>query len=124
MQYSLISFGNTLSISDSGQYFRYRSMPGQLELDKTLTGIGFFGAEGVDWENIENITSLGTGLFRLGVRDSKWNIDEALDATGFAGTEGVNWTNMENHTLGIAYLEDPTGQYIYTPTGYRIVLPT
>jgi hypothetical protein len=99
-------------------------MPGSLNIDKTLTAIGFLGAEGVDWETIESIVSSGTGLFRLGVRDSRWVVDEALDATGFSGSENINWENYEEDFLGILYLEDPTGQYIYTPTGYRIVLPT
>ena len=98
-QYTTISAGSPLNISDGIDSFRYIAIGGVLHLRQTKTETGFAGDEGTDWGDIEEYADLGGGIWRVGVRTLKWRIDCTINATGFMGEENTDWGNYEGHKL-------------------------
>jgi len=96
-QYTTISTGNPLEITNNIDTFRYNVSSSLLYLDKEITSLGFDGAENVDWASITAYTGGGLGIFRLGVRSLHWVMDEILTPTGFIGDENIDWKNVQKH---------------------------
>lgn len=68
-------------------------------VDIALTGTGFDGDEGTDWEVFMGITIDGLGVFRSEVRAGSWCIDETLTPTGFDGDEDIDWGNAFQNVI-------------------------
>lgn len=98
-QYTEISVGNSLQITNGIDTFRFNVSGGDLYLDQEKTSLGFSGTENTDWASIRSYSGGGTGVFRVGVRSENWVIDEETDGTGFSGAENVNWVSIEGHKL-------------------------
>lgn len=97
MQYQVYTSGVLVTYTDGVDTFRNGSRGGVFVTDKTLTALGFSGAENTDWINLESFDSdggVGLDEFRDGVRNFCYVIDKVLDATGFFGTEDINWVNI------------------------------
>ena len=75
-QYTEISAGSPLSITNNINTFRYIVIDGELVLQQALTES--------TWGSINLYTASGLGIFRIGVRDEHWVIDETLDGTGWS----------------------------------------
>jgi hypothetical protein len=94
-QYALFPAGTLVTYTDGVDTYRDGSRGGSYVIDKTITALGFAGAENTDWENVETLSGGGLASFRDGVRFAAYVIDETLTATGFSGIEDVDWTNVE-----------------------------
>ncbi len=98
-QYTIISEGPPLDITDGTDSFRYIVIGGALHLRQTKTETGFDGDEGTDWDDIEEYPDSGGGVWRVGVRNLEWRLDCTITGTGFSGTEDEDWENTEHHKL-------------------------
>ena len=99
-QYTTIVHEAYLDLSDGIDSFRYINLSGILYLRQAITPTGFSGAEGVDWDDIEDYPSSGGGIWRIGVRSLFWVMDCTITiGAGFAGTENIDWENYEQHQL-------------------------
>jgi hypothetical protein len=95
MQYVTFVPGVLVTYTDGVDIYRDGSRGGNYVIDKTLTVLGFAGAENTDWVNIETLSGGGLATFRDGIRGGAYVIDETLTGGGFSGTEDIDWTNIE-----------------------------
>ena len=91
-QYTEISIGNDLTITNNIDTFRYTVITGKLYLQELLSG--------TTWGSIISYSAGGLGGFRIGVRSGHWVIDEVLDGLGFSGIEDTSWGNIDKYKLG------------------------
>jgi hypothetical protein len=99
-QYVTYNPDTYVEYTDGVSTFRQGSRDGNFVTDQVITLTGFDGTEGVDWENIEEITYSGsTGIWRDGVRGGMFVIDTAITGTGFAGAENTDWGNIDSLPL-------------------------
>lgn len=122
-QYTVITVGDPLIISDGVDSFRY-----------TITGTDLYLQQNVDsaWEDIESYVGIditdsstildadgavrinadgsarlsstvvaydGGSIWRVGVRSLEWVIDRTRTEAGFSGVENIDWDNVEGHKL-------------------------
>ena len=89
-QYTEITIGNPLEVTDNIDTFRFHVSSGNLQLEKKV---------GITWEEVEVYTGTGFGIFRVGVRSLHWVIDEETSGLGFSGVVDVDWVGIEQHKL-------------------------
>ena len=91
MQYRYLSTGETRSFTDESGTWRVTVSDGWLCIDNVVPGseTGFSGTVNTDWKRrkMRHKSSTGTGLFRYGVRSSKFVFDEDISGSG-------DWTNI------------------------------
>ncbi len=90
-QYSIITEGTPLTISDGVDTFRYFvDSAGDMLLQQLVDSV---------YEDIEQYTNEGGGVYRVGVRDTYWNLDCTITETGFSGDEDTDWTTINQYKL-------------------------
>lgn len=102
-QYTSITAGNPIILSDNTDTFRLDVRSSILYIDQEITGLGFGGVEDTDWSSIDSfVLPDSPGLeFRVGVRDGYWVIDQTYDPDifGFDGDEGFDWDMIDEYQL-------------------------
>jgi len=89
-QYTSISATVPLVITDGVDNFQYTVVDGTMYLQQIVDA---------SWEDIEEYTDAGGGVWRMGVRSLHWVVDCTITATGFSGTENTDWLNIEQHKI-------------------------
>ena len=73
-QYTIITAGNPITLSDNTDTFRLDVRGNKLYFDQEITATGFGGVKGTDWETIDSaVLPDDPGLeFRVGSRGGYW----------------------------------------------------